>query len=71
MALGVGEEQAVKWTVQKIQEKIEKNKDSPEAVRVLRELCIEEIEALGYIPEWAPEWAADAVTKKLLQSKNP
>ena len=56
MAFGIGAENAIKWVAQKIKEKIEKNKDFPEAVRVLKELGREAIDSLPNVPEWANEY---------------
>lgn len=46
-------ENTIKWLVDKLKQKIEKNKDSPETVRVLKELGTEALDSLPAEPEWA------------------
>lgn len=46
-------ENTIKWLVDKLKQKIEKNKDSPETVRVLKELGTEALDFLPGEPDWA------------------
>jgi hypothetical protein len=58
-------ENTIKWLVEKLKAKIEKNKDLPEAVRVLKELGNEALDSLPGEPDWAGPY------RELFRSENP